>query len=71
MKPKIKTQKVYPKVRIHALKHHTQDYIDLEFRDNGIHIVTCTDNVGNEFLIPYETIKGVLYKWMSYPTHLF
>ena len=62
MKPKIRTKKIYPKVRIHALHEHTQDYIDLEFREKGIYVVTCTDNCGNDFLIPYETIKGVLYK---------
>jgi hypothetical protein len=59
IKPKIKNVKVYPKVRIHA-KYHKSDYLDLEFREKGIHVISCTDNCGNEFFIPYEIIKGVL-----------
>ena len=60
MKPKIKTEKIYPKVRLNALHHHKQDYIDLEFREEGIYVVTCTDHVGNEFLMPYSILKGCL-----------
>lgn len=63
IKPKIRTEKIYPKVRIFPIKNFKYcDYIELEFRENGIYVVTNTDNCGNEFMIPYETIKGVLYK---------
>ena len=45
--------KVFPKERIYALNCFKHDFIDLEFKNDGIHVVTCTDNVGNDFLIPY------------------
>lgn len=56
IKPKIKTIKIYPKVRIYATGKFKQDYIDLEFKEKGIYITTCTDNCGNVFFVPYELL---------------
>ena len=62
-RPKIRTEKAYPKVRILPIKNFKNtDYIELEFKENGIYVITNTDNCGNEFLIPYEIIRGGI-KW--------
>lgn len=63
VKPKIKTVKIYPTLRILPIKNfrHT-DYIEMEFREKGIYIVTNTDNCGNEFIIPYEIVKGMMLR---------
>jgi hypothetical protein len=59
---KTKTVKIYPKIVLEPIPNscHNWDKLYIEFREDGIHIVAQIDGAGNEFILPYESIRGVI-----------
>lgn len=58
---KIEIKKIYPILRLEPIsKPKFNDHIELEFKDNGVYIVPCVDNCGNDFYVSYKTLKRYL-----------
>ena len=61
IKPKIKTQKIYPEVMLKPEEYpQSRDNCKIVYKEDYLEINCYIDGTGNWFKLPYEAIRGVI-----------